>query len=248
MRKSVICILLSSLFLLAACASNTVVPPAKNAGVYFQEGEEFFEKGLYTDAIASWEKVRDSYYSPELNTLAELKIAEAHFLAEDYLEAGVAYEEFLKNHPDHPRVADVLYQLGLSYVYQMLNVDQDQSATVYALNAFRTLKERFPQDPRMEEVQIYIDRCLNQLASSEVEIGEFYLRTKSYSAAINRLEGVLKKYPNYYQRDKAYYLLGQAYLMSGEKEEAVASFNTLFDDYVGSEYILDAQRFIEKNY
>jgi outer membrane protein assembly factor BamD len=248
MYKSVTCVFLLTLFLLSACAPSTVVPPAKNASVYFQEGEDFFEKGLYADAIASWEKVRDSYYSPEMNTLAELKIAETHFLAEDYLEAGVAYEEFLKNHPDHPRVADVLYQLGLSYVNQMLNIDQDQSATIYALNAFTTLKERFPKDRRMEEVQIYIDRCLNQLASSEVAIGEYYLRTDSYNASINRLEGVLKKYPNYYQRDKAYYLLGQAYLMNGEKEEAVASFNTLFDDYVGSEFILDAQRFIEKNY
>ena len=248
MHKSVISVFLLGLFLLAACAPSTVVPPAKNAGVYFQEGEDFFEKGLYADAIASWEKVRDSYYSPEMNTLAELKIAEAHFLAEEYLEAGVAYEEFLRNHPDHPRVADVLYQLGLSYVYQMLNVDQDQSATIYALNAFQTLKERFPEDRRMEEIQIYIDRCLNQLASSEVQVGQFYLRTKSYAASINRLTGVLKKYPNYYQRDKAYYLLGQAYLMNGEKDEAVASFNTLFNDYVGSEYILDAQKYMETNY
>ena len=248
MHKSVTSFFLLGLFLLAACAPSTVVPPAKNAGVYFQEGEDFFEKGLYADAIASWEKVRDSYYSPEMNTLAELKIADAHFLAEDYLEAGVAYEEFLRNHPDHPRVADVLYQLGLSYIYQMLNIDQDQSATIYALNAFQTLKDRFPEDRRMEEVQIYIDRCLNQLAASEVQVGQFYLRTKSYAASISRLTGVLKKYPNFYQRDKTYYLLGQAYLMNGEKEEAVASFNTLFDDYVGSEYILDAQRFIEKNY
>lgn len=248
MHKSVTLFIILSLFALSACAPNTVVPPAKNAGVYFQEGEEFFEKGLYRDAIASWEKVRDSYFSPELNTLAELKIAEAHFLAEEYIEAGVAYEEFLKNHPDHPRVPDVLYQLGLSYINQMLNVDQDQSSTIYALNAFQTLKERFPEDRRKEEVQIYIDRCLNQLAASEVQIGHYYLRTKSYAASINRLEGVLDKYPNYYERDKTYYLLGQAYLKNGEKEDAVASFNTLFDDYVGSEYILDAQRFIEKNY
>ena len=248
MHKLVTSVFLLGLFLLAACAPSTVVPPAKNAGIYFQEGEQFFEKGLYSDAIASWEKVRDSYYSPELNTLAELKIAEAHFLAEEYLEAGIAYEEFLKNHPDSPRAADVLYRLGLSYVYQMLSVDQDQSATIYALNAFQTMKERFQEDPRMEEVQIYIDRCLNQLASSEVQIGQFYLRTKAYAASINRLTGVLKKYPNFYQRDKVYYLLGQSYLMNCEKEEAVASFNTLFDDYVGSEYILDAQRYIEKNY
>jgi outer membrane protein assembly factor BamD len=248
MHKTLACCLLLALCLLAACAPSTVVPPVKNAGVYFQEGEEFFEKGLYRDAIASWEKVRDSYYSPELNSLAELKIAEAHFLAEEYIEASVAYEAFLQNHPDNSRVPDVLYQLGLSYTYQLLASDQDQSATIYALNAFRTLKERFPGYRRSEETQIYIDRMLNMLAASELNVGRFYLRTKYFSASINRFEGLLKKYPNYYERDKVYYYLGQAYLMSGEKEKAVVAFNTLFDDYIGSEFILDAQRFIEKNY
>lgn len=248
MHKSLTCFFLLSLVLLAACSPKTVVPSTKNAGVYFQEGEDFFEKGLYRDAITSWEKVRDSYFSPELNTLAELKIAEAHFLGEEYIEAAVAYEAFLTNHPNHPRIPEVLYQLGLSYTYQILSYDQDQTATTYALNAFKTLQERFPQDPRQEEVQIYIDRCLNQLAASELNIGVFYLRTKSYSAAVKRFEGLLKKYPNYYERDKAYYYLGQAYLLSGEKEKAVVAFNTLFKDYIGSEYILDAQRFIEKNY
>ena len=248
MYKLLSCFFLLSLLLLASCAPTTVVPPAKQAGVYFQEGESFFAKGLYRDAIASWEKVRDSYFSPELNTLAELKIAEAHFLSEEYIEAGVAYEAFLKNHPDHPRVADVLYQLGLSYTFQMLKTDQDQTATAYALNAFRTLQERFPEDRRKEEIQIYIDRCLNQLAASELNVGNYYLRTKSYAASINRIEGLLQKYPNYYERDKAYFLLGQALLLNGDKEKSVIAFNTLFDDYIGSQYILDAQRFIEKNY
>lgn len=248
MYKSLTCFFLLSLLFLAACAPNIIVPPAKTAGVYFQEGEGFFEKGLYRDAIASWEKVRDSYFSPELNTLAELKIAEAHFLGEEYIEAAVAYEAFLKNHPDHPRVPDVLYQLGLAYTFQMLKTDQDQTSTLYALNAFRTLQENFPEDRRKEEVQIYIDRCLNQLAASELHVGNYYLRTKAYSASVNRIEGLLQKYPNYYERDKAYFFLGQAHLLNGEKEKAVIAFNTLFNDYVGSEYILDAQRFVEKNY
>ena len=194
----------------SACAPQTVVPPGKQASVYFQEGEKFFEQKLYQDAIASWEKARDSYYSPELNTLAELKIAESYFLDEKYLEAAVAYEAFLKNHPDHPKVPDVLFQLGLSYLRQMNAKDQDQTVTRQALAAFETRLQRFPEksgrpDPQIQEVKVYIDRCLNQLAAHEVEVGRYYLKTEKYNAAIHRLEGVFKKYPNYYDRDEAYY-------------------------------------------
>lgn len=247
MHKSLLCLFTFSLLLLAACTPKTVVPETKQASHYFQQGEELFEKGLYNDAISSWEKVRDSYFSPELNSLAELKIAEAHFLNEDYIEAAVSYEAFLKNHPNHPRTADVLYQLGLSYSHQILPADQDQTSTTYALNAFRAMQAKFPEDRRMEEVQTYIDRCLNQLAASELNVGKYYLRTGAYSASINRLEAMLKKYPNSYERDKAYYYLGQAYLLNGEKEKGISAFNTLFNDFVGSEYIPDAQKFIEAN-
>lgn len=248
MFRVVIGVVLLSLIALTGCSPKTVVPPAKQASFYFQEGEEFFERGLYQDAIASWEKVRDSYYSPELNALAELKIAEAYYLAEQYIEASVAYEEFLKNHPENSNVPNVLYKLGLSYINQMLKHDQDQTATIHALNAFRTLKQRFPEDRRAEETQIYIDRCLNQLAANELYIGQYYLKSKHYQAAITRLEGIFERYPNYYDRDKAYYYLGQAYLKNGEKEKATETFNTLFREFPGSEHIISAQKFVEKNY
>lgn len=249
MHRLVFPVIIAALLLsLPACAPKTVVPPAKQASVYFQEGESFFEQGLYQDAIASWEKVRDSYYSPELNVLAEIKIAESHFLAEQYIEAAAAYEAFLKNHPEHAKVPDVLFQLGLCYINQMTDKDQDQSATRQALAAFKTLQQRFPQDRRKEEIQIYIDRCLNQLAANEVVIGQFYLKNKKYQAAISRLEGVFKKYPNYYDRAEAYYLLGQAYMLSGDKVKASEAFNALFNQFPHSEHILAAQKFIDKNY
>jgi outer membrane protein assembly factor BamD len=245
MHKTSSFLFLLSLLLLTACAAKT--EPQMDAGYYFQEGEAFFAEGRYKDAVASWEKVRESYLSPELNTLAELKIAEAHFLNDEYVEAAVAYGAFFKSHPDHPRVPDVLYQMGLSYMYQILKPDQDQTSTVYALDAFKRLQERFPGDRRMQEVNIYINRCQNQLADSELSIAQFYLRTKYYSAAINRFEGLLKKYPSYYQLDKAYFFLGQAYLLIGENDKAEAAFNTLLKDHVGSEFIADAQQFIEDN-
>lgn len=254
MKRSLIAACFAALSLpLFACAPQTVVPPAKQASVYFQEGEKFFEQRLYQDAIASWEKVRDSYYSPELNVLAELKIAETYFLAEQYVEAAAASEAFIKNHPDHPKVPDVLFQLGLSYLRQMNAKDQDQTVTRHALVAFETFLKRIPEkqrdrDPRVAEARVYVDRCLNQLAGHEVEVGRYYLRAGQYQAAISRLSGVFKKYPNYYDRAEAYYLLGQAYMLAGDKAKASEAFNALFNQFPQSEFILASQKFIEKNY
>lgn len=232
--------------LLTACAPKTP-PPLEDAAYYFQEGEGFFADGDYKEAIASWEKVRDSYQSAELNTLVDLKIAEAHFLNKDYAEAAVGYDAFVKSHPDDHRVADVLYQLGLAHMYQILSPDQDQTETIAALNAFKTMRKRFPEDRRMPEVKLYINRCENQLALSDLSIGRFYLRTEYYAAAINRIEGLLKKYPNFYERDKAYFYLCEAYILNGENDKAQKAYDIMVKDYTSSEYTAEVKEMIEEN-
>lgn len=240
--------LISLIALTLSACGKPVTPPARPADYYLAEGEAMFEKGLYDDAIANWEKVRESYYSPELNIIAELKIAEAYFLAEKYPEAVAAYEDFLKQHPNHDRVPDALFQLGLSYFKQILPPDRDQTATQSAMVTFQDLQKRFPKDRHAEEVEVLIGRCRDSLAAHEVAVGRFYLRTERFDAAINRLEGMFKAYPDYANRDEAWYYLGRAFLEKGEKDKAVKAFNTLSEEFAGSPYRSKAQKALEKYY
>lgn len=233
--------------LLGAC-TQTVVPPPKSAATYFQEGENYFDKGLYDEAAKAWEKVRDSYYSPELNVLAEMKIAEAYYQAGRYVEAATAYEDFIKQHPDHERTEEALYQLGMSYYHQILSADRDQTATRNALVTFETLIKRFPKSNRVEEAKAFAARCRNRLAAHELYVGRFYLRTGHPKSTVGRLQALIKDYPNFINRDAAWYYLGKAYLELGDRKQAVVAFNTLYRDYPGSEYILDAQKFVEKRF
>ncbi len=235
------------LCLLAACAKPTV-PPPRLADYYLEQGEDFFERGLYDDAIASWEKVRESYYSPELNAIAELKIAEAYYMAERYEEAAAAYEDFLKQHPDHEKTSRANYELGMSYYNQRLSLDRDQTATRNALSTFEAFLRKFPDDRKTEGVKALVDRCRDQLAAQELYVGRFYFRSDQPKAAINRLEGLFKRYPNYYERDEAYYYLGRAYLKTGEREQAAQAFNQLYQEFPASEYILPSQKLLEKQY
>lgn len=233
--------------LLLACA-KTVVPPPKTAATYFQEGEAFYDKGLYEEAVKAWEKVRDSYYSPEMNVLAELKIAEAYYLGGQYVEAATAYEDFLKQHPNHERANEALYRLGMSYYQQILSADRDQTATRNALVTFQTYLQRYPDARNAEEAQVFAKRCEDRLAEHELLVGRFYLRTEHPEAAIGRLEGLFKDFPNYQDRDVAWYYLGQAYLDKGERKKAIQAFNTLYREFPGSEYILPAQKYLEEKF
>jgi outer membrane protein assembly factor BamD len=225
-----------------------VVPPPKTAATYFQEGEAYFDKGLYEEAVAAWEKVRDSYYSPEMNVLAEMKIAEAYYLSERYVEAAAAYEDFLKQHPENERAREALYRLGMSYYQQTLSADRDQTATRNALVTFETFLQRYPDSPRAEEARAYTRRCEDLLAKHELYVGRFYLKTGHPRAAIGRFEGLFATYPNYQDRDIAWYYLGKAYLETGQRRKAAEAFNTLYRNFPGSEYIQPAQKYLEEHY
>ncbi|MCD6581005.1 MAG: outer membrane protein assembly factor BamD [Desulfuromusa sp.] len=230
---------------LAACGGSKV-KPQNSAEKYFQEGERYFESSLYDDAISSWEKVRDTFYSPELNMLAELKIAEAYYVSKRYEEAAMAFDDFLKQHPNDFRAATILYRTGLSHYQQILSPDRDQSSTENALHSFQELIRRFPSDPQAQEAGYLIQRCRTRLAEHEVYVGKFYLKRKQYQPAINRLEGILESFPNYYYRDEAYLYLGKAYLKTEQPDKAKSIFNQLFEEFPGSDYIEDARKLLKK--
>jgi len=202
--------------LFSACAKTT--PPTKPASYYVEEAEQFLQKGAYSDAVAAWEKVRDNYYSAELSTLAELKIAEAQFLDEKYPEATASYELFLKAHPTHPQTAFVLYRL--CYYRQILPADRDQTATRNARITFRNLRKLFPDDSKAAEVDELLKVCNERLTEQEFLIGDFYLRTGKYQAAAGRLEPLLVGDAPFAQREKLYYDLVQIYFKLGRRNQA----------------------------
>lgn len=238
-------ILLAVLTLMATGCTPGQEPQTKDAQYYLQEGEKLLEKNLYEDAIAAWEKVRDSYYSPELNILAEMKIADAYFMGEKYPEAAAAYEDFLRQHPEHSRTPRILYRLGQSYYNQVRAADQDQTATRNAKVTFETLLERYPDFDQADEVAVLIERCESLLADHELYVGRFYLRTGHPDAAIGRFQDILENYPENFHHG-AYFYLGKTYLEKGERKLAAEAFNTLIERYPRSEYIDKAQKFLAR--
>lgn len=231
--------------LIQGCATpQTNKPP----DAMFKEAEGFFQDGNYEDAVAQWKKVKESYFSPELSTRAEIGIADAYFLNKDYIEAAAAYEDFRKLHPSHEKAGYALYRQGLSYYNQINRIDTDQTPLKNALATFESYAKQYPQGELSAEVAEKIRDCRDKQLQYEIYVGNFYLKSEKYPAAIARFEEALKAFSDLPRRDELLYYLGRAYLEGGQKSKGREVFGRLFREFPDSRYINDANKAMDKHF
>jgi outer membrane protein assembly factor BamD len=225
--------------LMQGCSTTQVNKPADQL---YKEGEQFYQDGKYADAIAQWKKVKESYQSQELTTKAELSIADAYFLNEDYIEAAAGYEDFRKLHPKHPQADFALYRQGLSYYNQIHSIDTDQTPVKNAQTTFASYQTLYPAGAQLAEVQEKNRDCKDKQLQYELYVGRFYLKTDVYKAAIGRFEEALKMFTDATRRDEVLYYLGRAYLEDGQKSKGREVFSRLAKEFPESAYIAEANK------
>ncbi len=237
---------LALLFALTGCASSSAT--IKSASEYFKDGEQAFSNRNFEEAIASWKKVKESYFSPELTTLAELNIADAQYSNGNYIEGAASYEEFRKFHPKHEKAGYALFRQGMCQYNQITGIDTDQTPVSNAVTLFTSFLSAYPDSELVKEVTQKLDESIAMQLKHELYVGHFYLRTEKYQAAIKRLEGALTRFPSSLLHDETLFYLGQAYMLTGDKAKARDTFNRLSTEFSTSKFIDPAKTFMEKNY
>lgn len=230
---------------ISACAS---VPLENRPAAVYKEGEEHFAAHRYEDAIAQWKRVKEAYASPDLTANAELKIADAYFELERYIEASAAYDEFRKLHPSHEKNPYALYRMGLANYNQITGIDTDQTPGKNAIIHFEEFLKKFPKSEYTVDVKDKLELVIMQQLQHEQYVARFYYRTEKYGAAIKRLEEALAAYPKSPLHDETWYLLGASHLRSGNTDKAKEAFNRLSTDFPESKFIPDAGKLLEKYY
>ena len=73
-----------------------------------------------------------------------------------------------------------------------------------------------------------ITQCWRRLAEAELMVGIFYVNNMSYPAAEKRLKELLETYPEYVDRERAYYYLGEAMRRKGLDREVIEAYHKDF--------------------
>ncbi|MEL7116861.1 MAG: outer membrane protein assembly factor BamD, partial [Pseudomonadota bacterium] len=143
-------------------------------------------------------------------------------------------------YPADEDAAYAQYLLALSYYDQIDEVGRDQGLTFQALQALRTVIERYPDSEYARSSILKFDLAFDHLAAKEMEIGRYYLKRKHYTAAINRFRVVVEQFQTTTHTAEALYRLVESYLILGLTSEAQTAGAILGYNYQSTEWYQDA--------
>lgn len=240
-----------------ACASGPdpselgEVPSAEDL---YAEGLAKLEKGGfhfwfvdtrdYQGAIDNFQDIIDNYPYSEYATLAELRIADTYFDRELWEEALSYYRDFSELHPDHEKVPYTIFRAALAHYHQSRPANRDQTATRQAVAQLERLRKDYPQAAESEQADQLWRELRIRLATSVMNIGDFYMKRSEYRSAADRFRSVLNQYPGIGLDAEALFKLGLCYREMNLNDEAARIFQVIMENYDGSEVAAAARDYV----
>ncbi|HJV89911.1 MAG TPA: outer membrane protein assembly factor BamD [Holophagaceae bacterium] len=199
------------------------------------EGDALLKQGKWNEGRQKLRVLEENLPGTQEYPTAKLLLADSFFFQgnSSYPEAAVEYQSFLNYFPKHERRDYALYHLALCHYASIESAERDQANTHKAIEAFEVLLREMPGSPYVPEVRNKLVQCWRRIAEHEVLVGVFYVNTYHYSGAERRLKAALETYPDYLDRERTYYYLGEAMRRRYVTTKEVETFQKAYQDKLG---------------
>ena len=229
------------LFFLSGCNELTEKKIQKEltAQEIYLQAEQKLKENLNAEAAGLFAKVERLYPYSEWAKKSLLMSAVANHQGAFYDESRADAERYLDFYPADTNAAYAQYLIALSYYDQIDNVSRDQSVTFKALQAFKTVIERYPDSEYTSPSLLKFDLSLDHLAGAEMEIGRYYLKRGHFGAAISRFRVVVEEFETTSHTPEALHRLVESYLSLGLNANAQTTGAILGHNFQASDWYKD---------
>jgi outer membrane protein assembly factor BamD len=239
-------ILLAVGLLLNSCGPKKVSldPKTKSDSQLYQIGVNALKNKDYQKARDAFRVVFDNFPKSDYRILAKLAYADAYYQEggiSNFILAAQEYQDFISLFPFSPKACYAQLQTGMCYFQQFEKPDRDQTNTKKALDEFRKVVDNYPNCEQYKQAQEYVIKSYSHLAEHEYIIAHFYQRTGKHQAAVDRLKGILKDYPESVYQPKMYYALARSLEHIRQNSESCTYYQTLVQKWPKSEFSADAK-------
>jgi len=218
-----------------ACSSKKVTTApdpyrGKTAAELLASGEIYLQNEKWEEGRKMLRSIEERLPSSKEFPTAKLLIADSFFYGSktSYPEALVEYKSYLNYFPRSERRDYALFRIALCHYASIENAERDQAETRKAMEAFQELLREAPGSVYAVDAKAKITQCWRRLAESELMVGIFYVNSFNYGPAERRLKGLLETYPDYVDRERAYFFLAEALRKKGLDPDLAKGFQKGF--------------------
>jgi len=247
-------IFLFSVFLLFSCTKKGKVEIAaeptdeESMIAIYEEAVEVLKKG---DAYYAAKKFKEAEALMPLSEWAaksSLMAAYAHYSRNAYSRSVFLLERHINNYPSDRNIPYAHYLIAICYFEQILNEKKDLKPLLKAKEKFEYILSTYPETDYAIDSRFKIDLIIDQLAAKEMSIARYYMKTKKWIPAINRLKIVVEKYDRTVFIEEALHRLVEVYYTIGLKEEAKKAAQILGYNYGSSQWYARSYKVFNKKY
>ncbi|PWC17063.1 outer membrane protein assembly factor BamD [Brenneria roseae subsp. roseae] len=207
---------------LAGCSSNSkdAVPDSPPSELY-ANAQQKLQDGNFRAAITQLEALDNRYPFGPYSQQVQLDLIYAYYKSAELPLAQASIDRFLRLNPTHPSVDYVLYMRGLtdmalddSALQGFFGVDRSDRDPQYARAAFRdfsNLIQGYPNSQYATDANKRLVYLKERLAKYELSVAQYYTKRSAYVAVVNRVEQMLRDYPDTKATKDALPLMENAY-------------------------------------
>ena len=227
---------LCTVTLLSGCAShNKIVADQPLTDIYDEAYEEFNRKN-YDIAAEKFASVENQYPTSPWAADALIMAAYSHYMDDDFAGALMVSDRFMRFHPGHTDVPYILYLRGMCYYRQVSDVRREPGMSIYALNQFQQLVDRFPSSEYAKNAKNKIVILKNYIAGKIMYAARHDMATQNWPSAITRFQSVVTDAQETVMTPEAMFRLTECYTAIGLPEQANGYAEMLRQNFPDNEW------------
>ncbi|MDD4556276.1 MAG: outer membrane protein assembly factor BamD [Alphaproteobacteria bacterium] len=239
-------IMLSALVLslfVSGCASKVETP--KDAEGLYRTAYKELKKDKFKKSAKTFEQLELEHPYSKWAVKSKLMGAYAHYRAEEYDDALMSLDRFIRFHPGNKDIAYAYYLKAICYYDQIDIIGKNQKDTREAFDALNQVILRFPDTAYARDARSKINLAENYLAGQNMYIGRFYLNEKQYLSALNRFSTVVNDYQTTAYVEEALYRQIEIYTILGLKKESQNNYRVLSHNFPKSDWTKRAKKIMK---
>ena len=235
--------------------------PAANVE-YAVSAERNYDKGMKALDASEWlaaskyfQYIRSRAQYSRFAVLAEVRLADAQFGAEAYIEAIEGYRVFAQLHPTHELVVNgyTAFRVGEAYAKQLTDEswifppshEKDQGSVEDAHEELARFLKQFPQSPFVPRAKKIIAQVSKRLADHEWYVARYYWDRDHPMGTVLRLRRLIEQHAGLGYDEEARWLLGRAYIAVKMPDRARITWTELVQKFPTHPRSSDAKAALE---